>query len=35
MSIVITLLALLIEATLGYPDRMLRAIGHPVMWIGR
>jgi adenosylcobinamide-phosphate synthase len=34
MSIVITLLALLIEATLGYPDRMLRAIGHPVMWIG-
>ena len=35
MSIAITLLALLIEATLGYPDRVLRAIGHPVMWIGR
>ena len=34
MSIVITLLALLIEATLGYPDRVLRAIGHPVTWIG-
>ncbi len=34
MSIVITLLALLVEATLGYPDRVLRAIGHPVMWIG-
>jgi adenosylcobinamide-phosphate synthase len=35
MSIAITLLALLVEATLGYPDRVLRAIGHPVMWSGR
>ena len=35
MSIVITLLALLIEATLGYPERVLRSIGHPVTWIGR
>src|SRR5260221_1077980 len=35
MSIAITLLALLVEATLGYPDRVLRAIGHPVMWLGR
>jgi len=35
MSIAITLLALLIEATFGYPDRVLRAIGHPVMWLGR
>ena len=35
MSIVITLLALAVEATLGYPDRVLRAIGHPVMWLGR
>jgi adenosylcobinamide-phosphate synthase len=34
MSIAITLLALLIEATLGYPGRVLRAIGHPVMWLG-
>jgi len=34
MSIAVTLLALLIEATLGYPDRVLRVIGHPVMWIG-
>ena len=34
MSIAITLLALLIEATLGYPDRVLRAVGHPVMWFG-
>src|SRR5712671_5705150 len=35
MSIAITLLALLVDATLGYPDRVLRAIGHPVMWFGR
>ncbi len=35
MSIAITLLALLIEATLGYPQAVLRAIGHPVMWLGR
>ena len=34
MSIAITLLALLIEATVGYPDRLLRTIGHPVMWLG-
>jgi adenosylcobinamide-phosphate synthase len=31
----ITLLALLIEAAVGYPDRLFRAIGHPVTWIGR
>ena len=35
MSMAITLLALLVEATLGYPDRVLRTIGHPVMWFGR
>jgi adenosylcobinamide-phosphate synthase len=35
MSIAVTLLALLIEATAGYPERVLRAIGHPVIWIGR
>ncbi|MEA2978649.1 MAG: adenosylcobinamide-phosphate synthase, partial [Alphaproteobacteria bacterium] len=34
MSIAITLLALLVEATLGYPGPVLRAIGHPVMWLG-
>ena len=34
MSIATTLLALLIEATAGYPERVLRAIGHPVVWIG-
>jgi adenosylcobinamide-phosphate synthase len=34
MSIAVTLLALLIEATAGYPGRVLRAIGHPVIWFG-
>ncbi|MER2251462.1 adenosylcobinamide-phosphate synthase CbiB [Methylorubrum podarium] len=28
-------LALLIEAVAGYPDRLYRALGHPVTWIGR
>jgi adenosylcobinamide-phosphate synthase len=28
------LLALLFEAMLGYPERVSRAIGHPVMWMG-
>jgi adenosylcobinamide-phosphate synthase len=35
MSIAVTLLALLVEATFGYPGRVLWAIGHPVMWLGR
>jgi adenosylcobinamide-phosphate synthase len=35
MAIVLTLLALLIEAIVGYPDRLAHAIGHPVTWIGR
>jgi adenosylcobinamide-phosphate synthase len=26
---------MLIELALGYPDRVLRAIGHPVTWMGR
>jgi adenosylcobinamide-phosphate synthase len=30
-----TFLALLIEAAIGYPDFMVRSIGHPVMWMGR
>ncbi len=30
-----TVLALLIEAMVGYPDRLVSAIGHPVIWIGR
>jgi adenosylcobinamide-phosphate synthase len=28
-------LALVIEAVTGYPDWLVRFIGHPVMWIGR
>jgi adenosylcobinamide-phosphate synthase len=35
MSIVVTLLALMVEATLGYPKAVFAAIGHPVTWIGR
>jgi adenosylcobinamide-phosphate synthase len=35
MSVVIALLALMIEAAFGYPDRLLRAIGHPVIWVGK
>lgn len=31
----LTLLALLIEAAVGYPNWLWRAIGHPVSWIGR
>jgi adenosylcobinamide-phosphate synthase len=32
---VLTLAALLIEMMVGYPDRLVRAIGHPVSWMGR
>jgi adenosylcobinamide-phosphate synthase len=35
MTVTLTLAALLIEALVGYPDRLLRSIGHPVSWIGR
>jgi adenosylcobinamide-phosphate synthase len=28
-------LALLIEAVTGYPDWLVRSVGHPVMWMGR
>jgi adenosylcobinamide-phosphate synthase len=35
MSVTLALVALLIEAITGYPDRLVRAIGHPVTWIGR
>jgi adenosylcobinamide-phosphate synthase len=34
MTVALTLLALLIEVVAGYPDRLTRAIGHPVMWMG-
>jgi len=35
MAAALTLLALLIELTVGYPDWLARAIGHPVTWMGR
>ena len=35
MAVALTLLALLIELIVGYPDWLVRAIGHPVTWIGR
>jgi adenosylcobinamide-phosphate synthase len=35
MAITLTLFALLTEATFGYPDWLVRTIGHPVTWMGR
>ena len=35
MTIALAFLALIIEATLGYPDWLMRTIGHPVTWMGR
>src|SRR3990170_3331963 len=35
MTAALALLALLIEAMAGYPNWLARAIGHPVMWMGR
>ncbi len=34
MAVMPTLLALVIEAAVGYPAWLMRAIGHPVVWIG-
>jgi adenosylcobinamide-phosphate synthase len=34
MAVTPAVLALVIEAALGYPPPLLRAIGHPVTWIG-
>jgi adenosylcobinamide-phosphate synthase len=33
--VTLAFLALLIEALVGYPDRLVGAIGHPVTWMGR
>jgi adenosylcobinamide-phosphate synthase len=33
MAVELAFCALLIEALLGYPERVFRAIGHPVVWI--
>jgi adenosylcobinamide-phosphate synthase len=35
MAVEFTLLAILLEAAVGYPDLLGQAIGHPVTWIGR
>jgi adenosylcobinamide-phosphate synthase len=35
MSFPLAFLSLLVELGLGYPDRLVRAIGHPVIWIGK
>ncbi len=35
MSVTTAFLALLIEAIVGYPDRLVQAVGHPVTWMGR
>ena len=34
MSVALALLAMLIELCVGYPNVLIRAIGHPVTWIG-
>jgi adenosylcobinamide-phosphate synthase len=34
MSVALAVLAMLMELCLGYPKVLLRAIGHPVAWIG-
>jgi adenosylcobinamide-phosphate synthase len=34
MSVALAVIAMLIELCLGYPERLLGAIGHPVTWIG-
>ena len=35
MSVELALVAVALEAIVGYPDAVYRAIGHPVTWIGR
>lgn len=34
MAFPLAFLALIIERALGYPDRLVRLIGHPVIWLG-
>ncbi|MCJ2036824.1 adenosylcobinamide-phosphate synthase CbiB [Methylobacterium sp. J-068] len=33
-TLIVLVLALAVEAAAGYPDRLYRALGHPVTWIG-
>jgi adenosylcobinamide-phosphate synthase len=35
MSVALALLAMMIELCAGYPQALLRTVGHPVTWIGR
>ena len=35
MFVALALIAMLVEFAFGYPDFLLRAIGHPVIWIGK
>jgi len=35
MFVALAFFALIIELMVGYPDRLVRAIGHPVIWIGK
>jgi adenosylcobinamide-phosphate synthase len=35
MFVTLAFIALLIEASLGYPDWLVQSIGHPVTWMGR
>lgn len=35
MSFPLAFLSLIAELLTGYPDRLVKAIGHPVIWIGR
>jgi adenosylcobinamide-phosphate synthase len=35
MAPVLTLVALLLDIMIGYPDRLVRSVGHPVNWMGR
>jgi adenosylcobinamide-phosphate synthase len=35
MAAPLALLALLVELIVGYPDALMKAIGHPVTWMGR
>jgi adenosylcobinamide-phosphate synthase len=34
MFVLTAFLSLLVELAIGYPERLVRAIGHPVIWIG-
>ncbi|SDX41891.1 adenosylcobinamide-phosphate synthase CbiB [Roseicitreum antarcticum] len=34
LTLVLTLIAMTAERAFGYPDRLFRAIGHPVTWLG-